>query len=114
MLEPILEVLTSPPLGAVALGDKRWLKMMKQQVQSAKLDIVADLATADMKLKDVLNMKVGDVIPLAIEDLIEGKIDGIPVMQCKYGLFNGQYALKVEKLLRSNAMEYVKGESNGD
>jgi flagellar motor switch protein FliM len=114
MLEPILEVLTSPPLGAVALGDKRWLKMMKQQVQGAKLDIVADLATADMKLKDVLNMKVGDVIPLAIEDLIEGKIDGIPVMQCKYGLFNGQYALKVEKLLRSNAMEYVKGESNGD
>lgn len=114
MLEPILEILTSPPQGAVALGDKRWVKMMKQQVQTAKLEIVADLATTEMKLKDVLNMKVGDVIPLVIEDLIEGKIDCIPVMQCKYGLFNGQYALKVEKLLRSNATEYVKGEGNGD
>ena len=59
-------------------------------------------------------MKVGDVVPLEIEDFIEGKIDGIPVMQCKYGLFDGQYALKVEKLLRLNAMEYEKGEINGD
>lgn len=114
MIEPIIDLLTNSPLGSVSLGDKRWIKLMKQQVQSAKLELVADLATTEMTLKEVLNMKVGDVIPLKIEDFIEGKIDGIPVMQCKYGMFDGQYALKVEKLLRLNAAEYDKGETHGD
>jgi len=27
----------------------------------------------------------------------------VPVMECRYGLFNGQYALKVEKMLASAA-----------
>jgi flagellar motor switch protein FliM len=62
----------------------------------------------------VLNMKAGDVIPLRINEEIEGKVDGVPVMSCKYGLFNGQYALRVEKLLRANSTEYIKGENNGD
>ncbi|OYY91125.1 MAG: flagellar motor switch protein FliM, partial [Methylophilales bacterium 16-45-7] len=61
-----------------------------------------------------LNLKAGDVIPINIDEMIEAQIDGIPVMECKYGLFNGQYALRVEKLLRSNSTEYVKGEPNGD
>jgi flagellar motor switch protein FliM len=26
-------------------------------------------------------------------------VDGVPVMDCTYGVLNGQYALKVEKLL---------------
>jgi flagellar motor switch protein FliM len=26
-------------------------------------------------------------------------VDGVPVMDCSYGVMNGQYALKVEKLL---------------
>jgi len=41
-------------------------------------------------------------------------VDGVPVMLCKYGLFNGQYALRVEQLLRSNSTEYIKGEPYGD
>ncbi len=114
MVEPIRDLLTSPLQGEVLGADKRWVKLMTQQVQAAEIEIVADLATARMKLGEVLNMKVGDVIPLSIDEAIEAKVDGVPVMQCKYGLFNGQYALRVEKLLRSNSTEYIKGEPYGD
>ncbi len=75
---------------------------------------MADLAKTKMNLSEVLNMKVGDVIPLSINEEVEAKVDGIPVMPCKYGMFNGQYALRVEKLLRSNSTEYIKGEPYGD
>ncbi len=75
---------------------------------------MADLAKTKMNLSEVLNMKVGDVIPLSITEEVEAKVDNIPVMQCKYGLFNGQYALRVQKLLRSNSTEYIKGETYGD
>jgi flagellar motor switch protein FliM len=114
MLEPIRDILSSPLQGEVLGVDKRWVKLMTQQVQAAEIEIVADLAKTQVSLSQVLNMKAGDVIPLRINEEIEGKVDGVPVMSCKYGLFNGQYALRVEKLLRSNSTEYIKGESNGD
>ena len=114
MVEPIRDLLTSPLQGEVLGADKRWVKLMTQQVQAAEIEIVADLATTEMRLGQILNMKVGDVIPISMDDSIEAKVDGVPVMLCKYGLFNGQYALRVEKLLRSNSTEYIKGEPYGD
>ncbi|MGB7815764.1 MAG: flagellar motor switch protein FliM [Methylotenera sp.] len=114
MLEPIRDILASSSQGETLGADKRWVKLMTQQVQAAEIEIVADLAKTRMQLGEVLNMKVGDVIPLNIAEEIEGQVDGIPVMLCKYGLFNGQYALRVEKLLRSNSTEYIKGEPYGD
>lgn len=114
MIEPIRDVLSSPLQGEVLGVDKRWVKLMTQQVQAAEVTIVANLAQTSMQLEEVLNMKAGDIIPLHIDESIEAKIDGVPVMQCKYGTFNGQYALRVEKLLRSNSSEYVKGEPHGE
>ncbi len=114
MVEPIRDMLTSPLQGEVLGADKRWVKLMTQQIQTAEIEIVADLAKTKLQLGDVLNMKVGDVIPLNIDESIEAQVDGVPVMLCKYGLFNGQYALRVEKLLRSNSTEYIKGEPYGD
>ncbi len=114
MIEPIRDVLSSPLQGEVLGVDKRWVKLMTQQVQAAEVTIVADLAKTRMQLQDVLNMKVGDVIPLSIDESVEAKVDNVPVMLCKYGTFNGQYSLRVEKLLRSNSTEYVKGEPNGE
>lgn len=114
MLEPIKDILTSSLQGEVLGVDKRWVRLMTQQIQAAEVELVADLSKVQMALGDILNMKAGDVIPLAISEEIEGKVDGIPVMQCKYGTFNGQYALRVQKLLRSNSSEYIKGEVYGD
>jgi flagellar motor switch protein FliM len=114
MIEPLRDILSSPLQGEVLGSDKRWVKLMTQQVQAVEVEIVADLAKTNMMIGDVLNMKVGDVVPLSIEESIEAQVDGVPVMLCKYGMFNGQYALRVEKLLRSNSTEYIKGESYGD
>ncbi len=114
MLEPIKDILTSTLQGEVLGVDKRWVRLMTQQIQAAEVEIVADLAKKKLTLHEVLNLKVGDVIPLAITEEVDVVADNIPVMRCKYGLFNGQYALRVQKLLRSNSTEYIKGEKYGD
>ncbi len=114
MVEPIKDLLTSPLQGEVLGVDKRWVKLMTQQVQAAEVEIVADLTKAKATLEQVLNLKAGDVIPISIEELVIASVDNVPVMECRYGVFNGQYALRVEKLLRSNSTEYIKGEPNGD
>ena len=60
---------------------------------------MAKLGTAKVSFDEILNMKVGDVIPLTIPETIEATVDGVPVLDCTYGVLNGQYALMVEKLL---------------
>jgi flagellar motor switch protein FliM len=46
--------------------------------------------------------------------VISAKVDGTPVMECKYGVFNGQYALRVEKLISSSVQEVAaQGENHG-
>jgi flagellar motor switch protein FliM len=113
-LEPIRDLLTSPLQGEALGIDKRWVKLMTQQIQSAEVEIVANLGAITLTLNDFLNKKVGDVLPLPITQEIEATIENVPVMLCRYGASNGQYALRVQKLLKSDANEYVKGEMHGD
>jgi flagellar motor switch protein FliM len=50
-------------------------------------------------------MKVGDVIPLDIGETIVAEVDHVPVMECRYGLQHGQYALKVERFIAPDRTE---------
>ena len=113
MIEPIRDLLTSSLQGETLEMDKRWIRLMTQQIQTAEVEIIADLGVAKSTLGKILNMQVGDIIPLAVPPTVEAKIDGVPVMECTYGRLNGQYALKVEKLLTHSTNEFVQGDENG-
>jgi flagellar motor switch protein FliM len=112
MIEPIRDILTSSLQGETLEADKRWIRLMTQQIQTAEVELIADLGTARMMLGDVLNMKAGDIIPLQVSEIIAAKVDGVPVMECTYGKFNGQYALRVEKLLGPASNEFMQGEDH--
>jgi flagellar motor switch protein FliM len=112
MIEPIKDLLTSSLQAENLEVDKRWIRLLRQQIQLAEVEIVADLGTAQVSLGDIVNMKVGDVIPLDIPKTVEAKVDGIPVMECAYGKFNGQYTLRVEKLLSSSSIDSKTGEQH--
>ena len=102
MIEPIRDLLYSSMQGDRLEVDKRWLRLLSQQVQVAEVELIATLGQAESTLGRIMQMKAGDIIPLAIPEAITAAVDGIPVMECRYGLFNGQYALKVDKMLHSS------------
>lgn len=112
MIEPIRDILTSSLQGETMQTDNRWVRLMTQQIQTAEVEIVADLGTAKSTLGALLNLRVGDVLPLNVPALVSGKVDGVPIMECSYGKFNGQYALRVEKLLES-AHDSMQGDDHG-
>ena len=60
-------------------------------------------------LRDIVQMKPGDVIPLNIPDTVQAEVDGIPFMECRYGVQRGQYALKVERFLAQEEETAAKG-----
>ncbi|HTH44902.1 MAG TPA: flagellar motor switch protein FliM [Oxalicibacterium sp.] len=111
MIEPIRDVLTSSMQGETLEMDKRWIRLMTQQIQTAEVEILARMGTANVTLGDILNMKAGDVIPIIVPDQVTAEVDGVPVMECTYGKLNGQYALRVEKLIYA-ASEPAQGDEH--
>ncbi|MFP4592728.1 flagellar motor switch protein FliM [uncultured Ralstonia sp.] len=105
MIEPIRDLLSSAIQGETLEVDKRWVRLLSQQVQTAEVEMVANLTHANVRVTDILNMKVGDVIPVEIDDTVTAKVDGVPVMECAYGTFNGQYALRVNRMLNMSGSE---------
>jgi flagellar motor switch protein FliM len=105
MLEPVKDLLYSTMQGDHLAVDKRWLTLLSKQVQSASVELIATLGMANMTVEQVLKMREGDVIPLNVEDHIVAAVDGVPMMECKYGTSNNQYSLKIEKMLTINEGE---------
>jgi flagellar motor switch protein FliM len=99
MLEPIRDILCSALQGEQMDVDKRWVKLLSKQVQSADVQLVVNLGHAQLTVHQLLNMQPGDVIALDVARPLVAEVDGVPVMECKCGVFNGQYAFQVERLL---------------
>ena len=102
MIEPIRDTLTSSLQGEALEVDKRWIRLLTQQIQVAEVELVAVLGHGKANFDEILNMKVGDVIPISVPETLQATVDGVPVMDCSYGVYNGQYSLKVEKLLANS------------
>lgn len=110
-LEPIRDILFSSIQGDSAEPDRRWVKLLTQQIQSAEVDLVAEMAHAPATVEQLLALKPGDFIELDLEKLIEAKVDGVPILECYYGTSNGKYALRIDKLLTSTGHGWL-GDQN--
>lgn len=105
MIEPIRDILSSSLQADHMEADKRWVSLLSKQVQAAEVELVANLGQTPMSLRQILNMRVGDVIPLDIPENLVAQVDGVPVMECRYGIMNGRYALKVLRMINHAAAD---------
>jgi flagellar motor switch protein FliM len=110
-LEPIRDVLYSTIQGDSGEPDRRWVNLMKQQIQDASVDLVAELATAPATVEQLLAFKPGDFIELDLKPQIQAKVAGVPVFDATYGTSNGKYALKIDRLIASSQLSWM-GETN--
>ena len=98
MIEPVRDKLNNSMQGEQMVVDRRWLRLLAQQIQMAEVELVATLGQTAVTFDQILKMRAGDVIALEIPEAIIAAVDGVPVMECRY-------ALKVEKMLTSSATE---------
>ena len=106
-LEPIRDVLYSTVQGDSSEPDRRWVNLLKQQIQAAEVELVAELATARATVEQLLSFKPGDFVELDLNPVIQAKVDGVPVCDCHYGTSNGHYAIKIDQLLTSSGTGWL-------
>jgi flagellar motor switch protein FliM len=111
MIEPIRDLLSNPLQDAIEV-DKRWVKQLSQQVQSAEVELRAHFLTLQSSIGQLLKLKAGDVLPVEIPETIIGKVNGVPVMECGYGTSNNHYALRVEKMIHHQDSDFSKGKDH--
>lgn len=113
MVEPIRDVLNSTTQSDQTNHDTRWTGTLTSQLQSAEVNLVSMLGSSTVSLRQILNMKVGDVIPIQIPERVSGAVDGVPVVECQYGIQNGRYALRVERFANESlALSAWSGENH--
>ncbi|CAN7589808.1 flagellar motor switch protein FliM [Polaromonas sp. LjRoot131] len=111
MIEPIRDLLSNPLQDEIEI-DKRWVKQLSQQVQSAEVELRAHFLTLQSSIGQLLRLQAGDVLPVEIPDTIIGKVNGVPVMECGYGTSNNHYALRVEKMIHHQDSDSSKGKDH--
>ena len=98
-LEPIRDVLYSTVQGDSNEPDRRWVNLLKEQIQPAEIELVAELARAPATVEQLLSFKPGDFIELDLKQVIQAKVSGVPLFDCHYGTSGGKYSLRIDQLL---------------
>jgi flagellar motor switch protein FliM len=105
MVEPIRETLYSTMQSDHLTQDRRWINTLTKQLESAELEIACLLGRSSLRLRDIMKLQVGDIIPLDTEELITATVDSVPLMECRYGVVHGRYAIKVEQFVKIEGSE---------
>jgi flagellar motor switch protein FliM len=111
-MEPIRDVLYSSTQGDSIEVDRRWVNVLTREIQAAEVTLVAELARTDATVEQLLAMKPGDFIELHTEPRIQALVDGVPVFECQYGTHDSKYAIRIDRSLRSNDINWL-GERHG-
>jgi flagellar motor switch protein FliM len=106
-LEPIRDVLYSTIQGDSSEHDRRWVNLLKHEIQAAEVNLVVELATAPATVEQLLSFKPGDFVELDLDPMIQAKVDGVPIFDCHYGTSNGKYSIKIDQLISSSTLSWL-------
>jgi len=96
LLEPVMEKLEFNPKNVNNAENKEWVESLQKEILEASVDVNCILATKKIKLGDVRNLKIGDIITIDIPELSNIKIGNVPVYVTKFGTHEGHYAVKIQ------------------
>jgi flagellar motor switch protein FliM len=95
VLDPIQQLFESGFRAETTRIDDHWHSVLRQDVEEATVHVRASLGKASLSLRDVLALKVGDVIPLIVPESIEAEVEGVPLIRVTYGKHKHKRALKI-------------------
>src|SRR5690554_5196034 len=99
MVEPLKDLLTNPLTDRHGKRDTHWRGRMAGELRHSRVELVADFVEIDARLGDVMDLRVGDVLPVELPEQVTACIDGVPVLECLYGSHHDRRALRVASIV---------------
>ncbi|MCY1434658.1 Flagellar motor switch protein FliM [compost metagenome] len=99
MIEPLRELLNGPLTDSNPAEDRLWGQRMAGEIRQSQVELIADFVDIPASIARIMALKVGDVLPIELPDIVTARVDGVPVMHCEYGSQSGLRALRVTRLI---------------
>ena len=105
MVEPIRQLLDAGVQSDSSDRDERWTRAIREEMKQARVDLKSMLVEATLSLRELKEMRAGDVIPLDIPELVTLEAVDTPVFRGKFGIYNGSRAVKILQKIVPEQME---------
>lgn len=81
-----------------------WSRSLQHQLHSTPVESVAVLCEKELTVAQLLSLSIGQVLPIDLSEPVRLMVDGVSLLAGRYGVRNGQYALKVEHINEHHAV----------
>jgi len=106
MVEPIRELLDAGVQSDKMDTDVRWSRALREEIMDIPVNIRAKLLDVDLTLRDLMELQVGDIIPVDMPDTATVFVEDLPTYRAKMGRSGDNVALKIsEKLKRPDMVK---------
>ncbi|AMW82289.1 flagellar motor switch protein FliM [Pseudomonas edaphica] len=95
MIEPVREMLDAGFQSDLDDQDERWVKALREDLLDVDVPLSATVARRQLRLRDILHMQPGDVIPVELPEELIMRANGVPSFKVKLGSHKGNLALQV-------------------
>ncbi len=95
MIEPIRELLDAGLQSDRSDRDDRWVRSIRAEINNAPLDVSATLVEFAVGLRDLINIKPGDILPVDLPEMVQLCAEGVPVFEGRFGISNGFNAVQI-------------------
>ena len=95
MIEPVREMLDAGFQSDLDDQDERWVKALREDLLDVDVPLTATVARRQLRLRDILHMQPGDVIPVELPEELIMRANGVPSFKVKLGSHKGNLALQV-------------------
>ncbi|MFT5780979.1 MAG: flagellar motor switch protein FliM [Pseudomonas sp.] len=95
MIEPIRDMLDAGFQSDVDDQDERWVNALREDILDVSVPLGATVASRQLKLRDILHMQPGDVIPVDLPDQVLLCANGVPAFTVKLGAHKGKLAFQI-------------------
>jgi flagellar motor switch protein FliM len=95
MIDPIRGLLDGGRQKSKLDTEKIWLSNLQRNLQEATVEIHGTIADTEISLRDVFNLKTGDVIPVTLPEQVTLMVDNVPMFCGRFGVHEGHNAVRV-------------------
>lgn len=101
-IEPIKQKLsTGFQVESDQTDKKLWTSIIKEQLLETDIDIKVNLGETEIKLKDLMGLKVGDIIPLTQDSSgeLDIQVENVRKFKGYYGVHHGTVAMQITRTI---------------
>jgi flagellar motor switch protein FliM len=95
MVEPIREILDAGLQTDTDERDDRWVNALRQDVMGAEVVLECDLVQREVSLRDILELRAGDIVPITLPETSVLTANGVPMFRVVLGRVKENLALQV-------------------